>query len=155
MCYHKAMQAVTRIIATFCGVGYIPFIPATWASAITVVLAWFLSDSWLVYIGVLFTAAGLGVCRESRTVFRSEDPKEFVMDEVCGMILSVLWLPKSIPLSIAAFALFRILDAWKPWPISRVQNSKHPWSIMGDDLLAGLFTNLILRGVIVYAIMNR
>ena len=46
---------------------------------------------------------------------------------------------------LAAFILFRVLDAWKPWPISRIQNSPHATSIMWDDLAAGVFTNLILQ----------
>lgn len=140
------MQKLTRIVATFFGVGFLPWAPGTWASLLAAVLAWFLGGS-LVYWTVAFSTVGLLVCRQARLVFRDEDPKQFVMDEVCGMFLGVLWLPKSIPLFVAAFFLFRVLDIWKPWPISKVQNIDRPWSIMGDDLLAGVFVNLILQAV--------
>ena len=71
-----------------------------------------------------------------------------MLDEVCGMMATVLWLPKTLPVFIAAFLLFRLLDIWKPWPISWLQDQKHPFSIMHDDLAAGLLGNLILRAAL-------
>ncbi|OGW80582.1 MAG: hypothetical protein A3C47_01000 [Omnitrophica bacterium RIFCSPHIGHO2_02_FULL_51_18] len=138
------VRTFVKVIATFFGVGFIPIVPATWASAVAVVLAWFLSGG-LFYWFVAFSVAGLWACRPAVDVFQSKDPKPFVMDEVCGMMVSVLWLPKNVTVFLAAFFLFRVLDVWKPWPISRIQESKHPWSIMWDDLAAGLLANLILR----------
>ena len=133
------MKNLTRGIATFCGVGYIPFIPATWASALAVVLCWYLPESYFIPSLVVLSVAGFWACAPSRLIFRAEDPKHFVMDEVCGVILTLLWLPKTVAVYGAAFILFRILDALKPWPISRVQAHPHAWSIMLDDLLAGFF----------------
>ncbi len=135
-------------VVTFLGVGYIPVVPATFASAASAVLVWFLPGSWLIYWALAFSAAGLCVCRSSQDVFGSRDPKHFVMDEVCGMMISLLWLPKSAGLYLIAFILFRILDIWKPWPISRIQESRHATSIMWDDLLAGVFANLILQAAV-------
>ena len=136
-------KKLTQIVASFFGVGYLPLCPGTWASAAGVVLAWFLADM-LVYWAVLCCLAGFWACRGARETFDSKDPGAFVMDEVCGMMLSVLWLPRTLVLYAAAFVLFRLLDIWKPWPISRIQASVRPWSIMGDDLLAGVFANLLL-----------
>ena len=93
---------------------------------------------------------GFLVCRPSQAVFHSKDPSSFVMDEVCGMMLSVLWLPKSLLWYAVAFGLFRLLDVTKPWPIRVIQRSSHPFMIMADDLLAGVFTNLILRLLIIF-----
>ena len=139
------MQNLVKMVATFFGVGFIPMIPATWASAVAAVLAWFFPESWLIVLLTVFSVAGLLICRPAQTALNSKDPKAFVMDEVCGMMLSVLWLPKSMSLYFCAFILFRVLDVWKPWPISRIQASRHPSSIMWDDLLAGVAANLILR----------
>ena len=88
---------------------------------------------------------GLTISKPAAFLFKQSDPKEFVLDEVAGMMLSLLWLPRKIWVYIAAFVLFRVLDIFKPWPISLIQKSKHPSSIMSDDLAAGAFTNLILR----------
>lgn len=140
-------KKIVKIIATFFGVGFIPIVPATWASVVAAVLAWFLYGG-LIYWTAGFSLAGLWVCREAQEVFRSKDPKPFVTDEVCGMMLSVLWLPKNVSFYFWAFVLFRILDIWKPWPISKIDKSDRPWCIMWDDLAAGIFTNLILRTIV-------
>ena len=140
-------KKLTQIVASFFGAGYLPLCPGTWASVIGVVLAWFLADT-LVYWTVLFCLAGFWACRGAREAFGSKDPGAFVMDEVCGMMLAVLWLPRTLVLYAVAFILFRLFDIWKPWPISRIQASVRPWSIMGDDLLAGFFANLVLCGML-------
>jgi len=118
--------------------------PGTWGSVVAVILAWFLYQG-LPYWIIGFSVVGLWACRPATVIFHSKDPKQFVMDEVCGMMFSVLWLPKSMLLFCLAFVLFRALDVWKPWPISKIQDSSHPSSIMWDDIAAGLFANLILR----------
>ncbi len=140
-------KKLTLAVASFLGVGYLPKCPGTWASGIAVVLAWFLPGS-LVYWTICFSLAGLWACLGAREAFGADDPGAFVMDEVCGMMLAVLWLPRTLILYAVAFALFRLFDIWKPWPISRIQKSKRSWSIMGDDLLAGVFANLVLCAVL-------
>ena len=89
------MVFLVKMTATFLGIGFIPIIPATWASAVAAVMSWFLYGG-LPYWIVGLTALGLWACRPSQDIFSSKDPKQFVMDEVCGMMLSVLWLPKSV-----------------------------------------------------------
>ena len=138
-------KSLATVISTSFGLGFIPLVPATWTSAVAAIALWFIPDPALVYCVVVLSVAGCWACQPSREIFHAEDPKQFVMDEVCGMILTLIWLPKTIVLYVAGFFLFRVLDVWKPWPISRIQNSKHPWSIMGDDLLAGVFANIILQ----------
>ena len=134
------------ITATFFGVGYIPVVPATFASAASALLTWyFIPGGTLLFWALGLSAAGLCACRPSQDIFNSKDPKQFVMDEVCGMMLTLLWLPKNPGLYAGAFFLFRILDVWKPWPISRIQESRHATSIMWDDLLAGVFANILLQ----------
>lgn len=141
------MTLLVKIISTFFGVGYLPLMSGTWASAVAAILVWFLGDSLLIWTSV-FTAAGLLVCRASQDALGSKDPKAFVMDEVCGMMLTLLWLPKNIYVYLAAFLLFRVLDVVKPWPISKLQQSAHASSIMTDDLAAGLAGNLILQALL-------
>ena len=143
-----ARKTFTRLVATFFGLGFLPLFPATWASAVAAALGWYIPSPALIYCVFLLSVAGFSVCRPSQDVFNSKDPKPFVMDEVCGMMLSVLWLPKNVSLYVWAFIMFRVLDVWKPWPISRIQESKFPSSILWDDLAAGLFTNLVLQAVV-------
>ena len=142
------------VVATFCGVGYIPLASGTWASAVAVSAAWYLDGSSLIYWAAGLSAAGFWACAPARELFHSEDPRQFVMDEVCGMLLTLAWMPKSVPVYLGAFMLFRLLDIWKPWLIRKIQNYNHPWSVMWDDLAAGLAGNVILQ-IIVRVFLNR
>jgi phosphatidylglycerophosphatase A len=72
----------------------------------------------------------------------------FVMDEVAGAMLGLLGSPKTVPVYVAGFLLFRLFDVWKPWPIGRIEQFKGPWTIVGDDLAAGVATNLALHALV-------
>ncbi len=61
------------------------------------------------------------------------------------MLLSLLFIPYDLKLVIIAFFLFRILDTLKPYPAGRVQNIQGSIGIMGDDIIAALYTNIILQ----------
>ena len=77
-----------------------------------------------------------------------KDPSEVVIDEVAGMWISLLFLPREVILFLSAFLLFRILDILKPWIIDKVQELKGGLGIMMDDILAGIFTRVIIGSVL-------
>ena len=138
------MKRAVGLIASFFYVGYAPWIPGTFGSLAGAVLAWQLNPT-LPYLLFFFSILGFCVSAPAEQFFESKDPKQFVMDEVCGMMLSVLWLPHDWRLFAAGFVLFRFFDVLKPWPISRIQSSRSPLSIMWDDLAAGAAVNVILQ----------
>lgn len=74
-----------------------------------------------------------------------KDARYIVIDEVSGMLLSLLFIPYDIKLVIIAFILFRIFDSLKPFPVSRLEKLEGSLGIMSDDILAGLYTNLIVQ----------
>ncbi len=133
------------MIATVFGVGYAPVMPGTFGSAIGAAIAWCGSGTVFCAALALSTVAGLAVCAPSRRALHADDPSPFVMDEVAGMLVSLVGVPHSWKAYLAAFVLFRALDTLKPWPISRIQASRNPLSIMGDDLLAGVFTAVAVQ----------
>ncbi len=68
------------------------------------------------------------------------DPKEVVIDEFAGMWIAAIPAGDSIFLWLVAFALFRLFDIWKPWPASYYDiKGKGAWSVMMDDVIAGLY----------------
>ena len=103
---------------------------------------------------LILSILGILICQEATRVLSSSDPAPFVLDEVCGMFVSILWIAPSLKIWILAFVLFRLLDTFKPWPIIIFQRMKHPTGIMWDDLAAGFLTNLILRGLILSKLFN-
>lgn len=74
-----------------------------------------------------------------------EDPPFVVLDEVLGMYLALLFLSPALPWISAAFVLFRLLDIFKPWPVSLMEKRfSGGAAILLDDLVAGAITALIL-----------
>jgi phosphatidylglycerophosphatase A len=148
---------MTRLICIVFGVGLLRPAPGTWGSAVAILLGMVI----LRYLGfpalLLGTLAvtGLGFWAVSRELadLPDSDPSEFVIDEVAGQWLALLfpaaafwsrgwegWLPWPAP--VAAFLLFRLFDIWKPWLVGRA-DAKPGWQgVMLDDLWAGLFAGI-------------
>ena len=74
----------------------------------------------------------------------TKDPGVVVIDEVAGMILSVLTLPRTVGVLVVAFVLFRIFDIWKPFPARQSQSLAGGVGVMIDDLIAGLYALILL-----------
>lgn len=77
-------------------------------------------------------------------LYGRKDPGVIVIDEVAGMMLSVLTLPRTLVVLIAAFACFRVLDIVKPFPARSAQSLPGGFGVMVDDLIAGAYTLLLL-----------
>jgi len=141
---------MTKIISTFFYIGYFPLVPGTFASAVAVLIFYFIKDNpvitasftlVLIVLGFIFTSG-------AEKVFRMKDPKYVVIDEVAGMSLSLLFLPYyDIKVFAIGFILFRILDTLKPFPAARLEDLKGSAGIMCDDLIAGIYANIILQCV--------
>ncbi len=136
-----------KMVASFFFVGYAPWAPGTFGSFAACLLIRPCQD-FLPFLTLGLSIVGLLICAPAQKAFGRSDPSRFVLDEVCGMLLGVLWLPPSPGILISAFLLFRALDIWKPWPISWCERRPHPQSIMWDDLAAGVVVNLLLQAIV-------
>jgi phosphatidylglycerophosphatase A len=79
------------------------------------------------------------------------DPSIVVIDEIVGVWISLLWMPKTVFSVVACFFVFRILDVLKPEPARMVERIPNGWGIMLDDVVAGVYTNMICRILVVTA----
>jgi len=136
-------------IATLGCVGFVPMGPGTAASAVTVVLWWLLPSfsvsTHLLILGLLSVIAVWASTIAERH-FGVHDPSCVVIDEVVGMILALIGCPHVWWVYLCAFALFRLFDILKPWPISLLQRLPHGFGIVMDDVAAGLAAYLVLMG---------
>jgi len=73
------------------------------------------------------------------------DPTEVTIDEVLGMWISLMFLPKSLAVAVPAFFVFRLLDIIKPWPARKFDSVPGGLGIMLDDVVAGFYTNIIMH----------
>jgi len=144
------IKFLVKILSTFFYIGYLPFIPGTFGSLAGIVLFYLVKDNPVsyVFLAIVIIIAGFLVCGSAEKIMQKKDPRYVVIDEVSGMLLSLLFLPYDIRVVIIAFILFRILDTFKPFPAGRIERIKGSLGIMGDDLTAGLYTNIILQVVV-------
>ncbi len=139
--------SIAKFIATFFFVGYLPFIPGTFGSLAALLLFLLLkpgSAAHLVYLAV-FLFLGFFFSGKAEKAFNSKDPKYVVIDEVSGMFLTFLFVPLDLKLLVIGFLLFRVFDTVKPYPADLFQNFKGSAGIMLDDIVAGVYANLILQ----------
>jgi phosphatidylglycerophosphatase A len=141
---------VALSIATAFGVGYVPFAPGTFGSAVGLVVWAVLPSSiaaHLIAILLLFVVgAWCGTVAERH--FAGTDPGPVVIDEVMGMLLTLFMHPVGWGGAIAAFVLFRAFDVLKPYPADRFEQLPGGLGVMADDGVAGVYANLALWGIL-------
>ena len=136
------------MIASVGGAGYSPVAPGTVGSFVTLVALWLIPFSRPALVITLVVVTLLGIWAASRVerALGVKDPGVIVIDEVAGMLLSVLLLPRTIPVLVSAFLLFRLFDIWKPFPAGESQRLSGGLGVMVDDLIAGVYALVLVMG---------
>lgn len=78
------------------------------------------------------------------------DSSRFTIDEIAGMLISLLFIPINWQNILAAFVLFRFFDILKPFGIRQLEKVHGGWGVMLDDVLAGIYANIILHIYLFY-----
>jgi phosphatidylglycerophosphatase A len=126
--------------------------PGTAGTLLAIPFYWLLIQlSFPVYLLIVLIAlsAGIWVCDVASRRLGVHDHSGIVWDEMVGLWITMIAVPVSIPLVVIGFVLFRLFDIFKPWPISWLD--KHVsggFGIMIDDVLAAVFANFCLHGLI-------
>jgi phosphatidylglycerophosphatase A len=140
-------QKVILTLSTFFGIGYLPFIPGTFGSGAGLLIYFLVKDHPALFLLSTFfcIVVGLFVSGRAESMLGAKDAKQIVIDEVSGMLVGLLYLPYDIRLVLIAFILFRILDTFKPYPAHKFEVFKGGFGVMSDDLIAGLYTNMVIQ----------
>jgi phosphatidylglycerophosphatase A len=86
------------------------------------------------------------MAHEAEIILKSEDPGCIVIDEIAGMLVTLIGLPFNMISVLTGFLIFRILDIWKPYPIRFIERKLSGGvGIVMDDIVAGILGNIILR----------
>lgn len=151
-----------RLIATGLGIGYIRKGGGTVASVVCCGV-WYLAQAGATQFGdfsfsvpVVITSVLTLVGIWSATVVEQhwgKDNYRVVIDEIAGMCLSLLFVPIHVKSLLAGLVLFRLFDIVKPFGIRRLEKLSGGWGVMLDDLLAGLYTNLLLHSALALSIL--
>jgi phosphatidylglycerophosphatase A len=141
------MKIFHYILATGGGVGFFPIAPGTAGSILSLLLIYIFSPI-SPYILLLFILLFffLGVYSSSQVEKdRGHDPSIVVIDEIVGMGIGLLYLPRNLLLFVMAFFLFRLFDIFKPPPVNASQILPAGWGVMMDDVIAGIYTLIITQ----------
>jgi phosphatidylglycerophosphatase A len=142
------LATAAQWLATGFGSGYSPIAPGTAGTVVGLALFWPLhSASLLVQVVATLVVFAVGVAAADLTARRTglKDPSIVVVDEIVGMWISLLFLPWNPVVVIAAFLLFRVMDVVKPPPARGFESLPGGWGIVMDDVMAGVYANLVLR----------
>lgn len=148
---------MSRALAIFFGVGLLRPAPGTWGSLVAVLLGLliirYLGFPALVVATAAVTVAGFWAVARELADRPGDDPAEFVIDEVAGQWLALIFPAAALwaqgwqgflpwPAPLAAFVFFRLFDIRKPWLVGRADRRHDAAGVMLDDLWAGLFAGV-------------
>lgn len=153
-----------RLLATSLGTGYLPLMPGTWAAMLAVLL-WLPLYIWAspvvnLWVTVAATIAVTVLGTHASTVserFWGKDPVIANVDEVVGQWISMLPLYLGVAVIpwwelLAALALFRLFDIFKPLGIRSLERFKGGWGMMVDDIASGIVAALILLALNIWVL---
>jgi phosphatidylglycerophosphatase A len=143
------MTGIARIIATAGGIGFLGKGGGT-AAAVVFCIAWYLFPmgyGYQVLLMVLLLVAGTWSATKMENVWE-HDSSKIVIDEVAGMMISLAFLPYDVVYILIGCVLFRFFDIVKPFGIRRAESLPRGIGVMGDDVLAGVYAQVILRAIV-------
>lgn len=141
-------RALATYISTCVGLGFMPKAPGTIAAFFGAIFWWILllKTPLVVYASLLVIICLVGVW--ATEVYTKpmplKDPSEVVIDEWVGIgIAMIVCEPRLIDIALA-FGLFRLFDIWKPIGVKYFDKMSGPWGVMLDDVVAGVYSALVL-----------
>ena len=145
-------------IATLGPVGYLPA-SGTCATAATlglIYLVHLMHVSWFVYTGITAACAlsAWWAIHAAQKYFATSDPREIVIDEVLGCLITFLWIPFTLRTALLGFILFRFFDITKIAGIRFLERSPGAWGIILDDVGAGIISNLFIHAASWFKILG-
>jgi phosphatidylglycerophosphatase A len=148
----SAFYPFARFIATGMYSGYSPVASGTAGSLVGLLFYAIpgMERTIILSVATLITLA-LGVVTSAEMEkIHGEDPSIVVIDEIVGMWISLIFLPKRILIAILAFLFFRAYDIVKPPPARQIERVHHGFGVMLDDVFAGIYANLSVQCILFF-----
>ena len=141
------MRKRIKLITSFFYLGHSPFIPGTVGALGGLIVYFLVKGNDILYGFTILFIFTLGIlfAGEAEKIYKAKDAKMIVIDEVCGMLLALFLVPSNAFTVIIGFFIFRIFDILKPPPAKRMEKLTGSLGVMFDDIIAALYTNIILQ----------
>jgi len=137
------------LMACGLGTGTARFAPGTFGTLVALPLYWLMSGLAAIpyaALTIVLFIIGVGLCSYTSNKLGVHDHPGIVWDEIVGYLVTMYLAPVGITWMLVGFALFRLFDIWKPWPIrwldAKVEGG---FGIMIDDVLAGIYAAIVLQ----------
>ena len=154
------MNKIISIFPTLFGIGYSPIAPGTIGSIFSIVFLYFLikfvSYSFLIIIFLIIFFTSLKFIEKYSILLKSHDSSTIVIDEFLGIFLIILFydylkFSNDFIMFLLILILFRFFDILKIFPINWVdKNIKNSFGVVLDDLLAGVYSIIVLYSINVF-----
>lgn len=142
------MTRLLLLLAAGFGTGFSPWAPGTAGTlaAIPVYLLFVRIPFPLHELTVAaFLFLAVAVAGRAQAHWGNKDDQRIVIDEMAGYLVAMLWLAPTAASVALGFFLFRLFDIVKPWPIRRLERLPGGAGVVLDDILAGVYANLLHR----------
>jgi len=141
------MRKLIKTITSFFYIGHSPFMPGTLGSLAGLLVYFVVKDKLPIYtFSMLFLfALGILFSSEAERIYKRKDAQMIVLDEACGMMLSLFLVPYNPWIMLLGFILFRAFDILKPPPAKAIEKFSGAFGVMFDDIIAAIYTNFILQ----------
>lgn len=145
----KTGRNIILFLATGGFSGNIPVAPGTFGTLVGLPLCFLLANietSVAALIILSLIIFGVWIADEAEKILETEDPGCIVIDEIAGLAVTFIGISFTWTSAIAGFAAFRFFDILKPFPVKQIERRVHGGAgIMLDDVVAGIFANIVLR----------
>jgi phosphatidylglycerophosphatase A len=141
----------THLLAFGFGAGCSPKAPGTMGTLLAIGFYLPMSQlslAWYAALLALISIGGIWLCDRASRDLGVHDHPGIVWDEIAGYLLTMFAAPAGWLWILIGFALFRLFDIWKPWPIGWLDRRvSGGFGIMLDDLVAGVFAAIGLQAL--------
>jgi phosphatidylglycerophosphatase A len=141
------LNFIEKLIGSGFYSGYIPLASGTFGSMAALVIYYipgFEKPFVIIPAILIFTFYGIFIGTKFENNY-GKDPAECTVDEIVGMWISLLFVPKVWWISIIVFFLWRIADIIKPYPARKLEKLHGGIGIMIDDIVASIYVLFIVH----------
>lgn len=146
------LNFINKLLGSGFYTGYIPFASGTFGSLAGLIIYYipgFEKPVIIIPAIIIFTIYGIYVGTQFEKVY-GKDPAECTIDEIVGMWISLLFLPKILWVSIVVFLLWRLFDIIKPFPARQLEKLHGGTGIMIDDIISSFYVLLLVHLFILF-----
>jgi phosphatidylglycerophosphatase A len=151
------MNSFIKVLASGFGLGYLPYAPGTFGTLAGIPLFLLFTKltplNYIIALVILFFFSSY-ISKRAETIFKKKDASVIVIDEVAGFIVTMALIGPSLYSIVLGFVFFRFFDIIKIWPVRAFDKMSGGYAVVLDDIMAGIYANILLRFTIKYLPLN-